>query len=61
MSRTLFARALSPGAPGRRRSPRARALTAVALGALTLRKSGVPSEQIEATLAAAAPLLAPPT
>lgn len=54
----LFARMLSPEVP-EAALPQARALTALALGALTLRKSGTPPAQIEATLAAAAPLLAP--
>jgi len=54
----LFARALSPARP-EAALPRARALTALALGALTLRKSGLPPDQIEATLQAALTLMAP--
>lgn len=54
----LFARALAPDGPEAARA-RARALTAVALGAHTLRRSGQPAAQIEAMLAAAAPLIDP--
>lgn len=54
----LFAQALDPIEP-KSALPRARALTALALGALTLRKSGTPQDEIESTLQAAAALIAP--
>jgi TetR/AcrR family transcriptional repressor of nem operon len=48
----LFARALSPDRP-EVAADRARALTALALGAMTMRRSGVPPARIAASLAVA--------
>jgi TetR/AcrR family transcriptional regulator, transcriptional repressor for nem operon len=46
----IFATALSPDAP-ESAADRARALSALAMGTLTLRKSGLPPEEIKAALA----------
>ena len=55
----LFAGVLSPDDPARALD-RARALTALALGTVTLRKSGTPPEQIDAALDEARVLLTNP-
>ena len=55
----IFARALAPAAP-ETAAPRARALVALALGVLTLRKAGQPTPEIDAVLGLATPLFAPP-
>lgn len=52
----IFAEALSPGAP-EKAADRARALSALAMGTVTLRKSGLPPEQIRAALAQASSLI----
>lgn len=56
---TVVARALDPACPDAA-GDRAAALLAVALGAQTLRKAGRPPAEIEALLARAAALFAPP-
>ncbi len=53
----LFARALAPDHP-ETAADLARALTALALGAMTMRKSGVPADRIAASLEAARALMA---
>ncbi len=53
----LFARAISPDDPEKGRD-KARALSALAIGTLTLRKSGVAPDQISSALAAARALAA---
>ncbi len=53
----LFARALSPENPDAARD-KARALSALAIGTLTLRKSGMPPESISTALEAARTILA---
>ena len=55
----LFAEALCPENPGTA-ADRARALSALAIGTLTLRKSGLGPEAISAVLAEAQTLFAPP-
>lgn len=55
----IFARALDPAMPDAA-SARARALVALALGMLTLRKAGRPSPAIDAVLDLAIPLFARP-
>lgn len=52
----LFAKALSPDNPEAARD-KARALSALAIGTLTMRKSGLPPEQIALTLQAAKGIL----
>ncbi|GGB41342.1 TetR family transcriptional regulator [Roseibium aquae] len=54
----LFAEAIDPLAPDQARD-RARALTALAIGTVTLRKSGVAPDQISRSLAAARAILHP--
>ncbi len=54
----LIARTLAPAAP-QEAADRARALAALALGTLTLRKAGMPPERITATLAQADALMHP--
>lgn len=54
----LFAKALDPQDPERARD-KARALSALAIGTLTLRKSGLPPDQIAHALAAARGIVAP--
>jgi TetR/AcrR family transcriptional regulator, transcriptional repressor for nem operon len=53
----LFAKAISPDDPEAARG-KARALSALAIGTLTLRKSGLPSEKISSALDAAKGMLA---
>lgn len=56
MAQTI-AQAAPPGGPQESSADRARALVAVTVGAITLRKAGLPGDQVESALRQADPLL----